>query len=98
MDLMRILYYRWLIKEINRSVRFYKLELTLTLDDYIRNNDRPQSAMSQSTRPGSAIAKMTEASMRGTFYSTATGEGANPQGETRIVESFKLSNILELSD
>jgi len=54
--------------------------------------------MSQSTRPGSAIAKMTEASMRGTFYSTATGEGANPQGETRIVESFKLSNILELSD
>jgi hypothetical protein len=54
--------------------------------------------MSQSTRPGSAIAKMTEASMRGTFYSTATGEGANPQGESRIVESFKLSNILELSD
>ncbi len=54
--------------------------------------------MSQSTRPGSAIAKMTEASMRGTFYSTATGEVANPAGETRIVESFKLSNILELSD
>ena len=36
--------------------------------------------------------------MRGTFYSTAMGEGANPPGETRIVESFKLSNILELSD
>lgn len=54
--------------------------------------------MSQSTRPGSAIPKMTDTSMRGTFYSTATGEGGNPPGETRIVESFKLSNILELSD
>jgi hypothetical protein len=54
--------------------------------------------MSQSTRPGSAIAKMTDTSMRGTFYSTVTGEGPNPAGETRIVESFKLSNILELSD
>jgi len=51
--------------------------------------------VSQSTRPGSAIAKMTEASMRGTFYSTVTGdETENP----RIVDSFKLSNILELSD
>ena len=55
--------------------------------------------MSQSTRPGSAIAKMTEASMRGTFYSTTTGlNDGNAAGDTRIVESFKLSNILELSD
>jgi hypothetical protein len=51
--------------------------------------------MTQSTRPGSALAKQTEASMRGTFYSSATPE--NP-GERRILESFKLSNILELSD
>ena len=55
--------------------------------------------MSQSTRPGSAIAKMTETSMRGTFYSTTTGGNDGIQtGDARIVESFKLSNILELSD
>jgi hypothetical protein len=43
---------------------------------------------------------MTEASMRGTVYSTTTGlnEGMAAGGDTRIVESFKLSNILELSD
>ena len=49
--------------------------------------------MSSSTRPGSAIAKFTESSMRGTFYSI----DENP-GEQRIVESFKLSNVLELSE
>jgi hypothetical protein len=56
--------------------------------------------MSQSTRPGSAVAKMTEASMRGTFYSTVTGDEGNQESaeNPRIVESFKLSNILELSD
>ena len=39
---------------------------------------------------------MNETSMRGTFYST-TGADENP-GERRIVESLKLSNILELSE
>ncbi len=52
--------------------------------------------MSQSTRPGSALAKGTEASMRSSFYSNKN-ESENP-GERRIVETFKLSNVLELSD
>lgn len=36
-------------------------------------------------------------SMRGTFYSTTVNEDST-QGEQRIVESFKLSNVLELSE
>jgi hypothetical protein len=36
--------------------------------------------------------------MRGTFYSSVAGESAPEVGEKRIVESFKLSNILELSE
>ena len=63
-------------------------------DEYIRNGDnRPQTGMSQSTRPGSAIAKLTDdATMRGTFFND------DRLGDTRIVESFKLSNILELTE
>jgi hypothetical protein len=44
--------------------------------------------MSQSTRPGSA--KM-DSTMRGTFYS-------EEREETQIVDTFKLSNVLELSE
>ena len=36
--------------------------------------------------------------MRGTFYSSMAGEGAPEVGEKRIMESFKLSNILELGE
>ena len=36
-------------------------------------------------------------SMRGTFYSSTVNEDST-QGEQRIVESFKLSNVLELSE
>ena len=36
-------------------------------------------------------------SMRGTFYSSTVNEEST-QGEQRIVESFKLSNVLELSE
>ncbi len=36
--------------------------------------------------------------MRGTFYSSIAGEGIPEVGEKKIVESFKLSNILELSE
>lgn len=49
--------------------------------------------MSQSTRPGSALAKLTDdATMRGTFFND------DPLGDTRIVETFKLSNVLELTE
>jgi protein-arginine kinase len=41
---------------------------------------------------------MTEPSMRDTFYSSIGGEGGTEVGEKRIVESFKLSNILELGE
>lgn len=54
---------------------------------------RPQSAMSQSTRPGSAMQnKPTEMSMRSSFYSEA-----NTTGDKKLVDTFKLSNVLELS-
>lgn len=54
---------------------------------------RPQSAMSQSTRPGSAMLnKPTEMSMRSSFYSEA-----NNTGDKKLVDTFKLSNVLELS-
>ena len=36
--------------------------------------------------------------MRDTFYSSIAGEGSTEVGEKRIVESFKLSNILELGE
>jgi hypothetical protein len=42
------------------------------------------------------LAKSTEASMRSSFYSTKFDD--TNQGERKIVESFKLSNILELSE
>ncbi len=41
---------------------------------------------------------MTEPSMRGTFYSSMAGENANEIGETKIVDSFKLSNVLDMTD
>eukprot|EP00347_Sterkiella_histriomuscorum_P007591 403348332 len=66
--------------------------------DYIRNQSRPQSAISQSTRPGSSQAKGTEASMRGSFYSTTTNK-FNENQETQVIEGFKLShNILEFNE
>lgn len=74
------------------------MEVTFDVDEYIRSandNPRPQSAMSQSTRPGSAMAKQTEVSMRGTMYSNMGQE--NP-GERKIVEFIRLSNILELTE
>jgi len=47
--------------------------------------------------------KGTEASMRGSFYSTQGGAGADKFGdmqnkENKVVESFKLSNILEFNE
>ena len=36
--------------------------------------------------------------MRGTFYSSIAGEAPPEVGEKRIVESFRLSNILELNE
>lgn len=59
--------------------------------------------MTTSTRPGSAAAAKFEASMRSSYYSTAGGAASgeviaeDSTGEKKIVESFKLSNILELS-
>ncbi|CDW91275.1 UNKNOWN [Stylonychia lemnae] len=72
----------------------------VVLDEYIRNQSRPQSAVSQSTRPGSSMPKGTEASMRGSFYSTSGGNkfGELQNKETKVVESFKLSNILEFNE
>ena len=94
---MKILYCRSRIRGTSRSVTYTWILIT-DLDEYIRNRgDRPPSAFSQSTRPGSA-AKMTEPSMRDTFYSSIGGEGGTEVGEKRIVESFKLSNILELGE
>jgi hypothetical protein len=95
---MRILYCRSRVRGTSRSVTYTWILITDDLDEYIRNRgDRPPSAFSQSTRPGSA-AKMTEPSMRDTFYSSIGGEGGTEVGEKRIVESFKLSNILELGE
>lgn len=94
---MKSRYCRSQIRETSKSVTLISSFITDT-DDYIRNRgDRPQSAFSSSTRPGSA-AKMTEPSMRGTFYSSIAGEPAPEVGEKRIVESFRLSNILELNE
>lgn len=43
--------------------------------------------------------KGTEASMRGSFYSTSTNKfGGEIQNNDRVVESFKLSNILEFNE
>ena len=36
--------------------------------------------------------------MRSSFYSTKFDDQSNNQGERKIVDSFKLSNILELSE
>lgn len=71
----------------------------MQIDEYIKinNSQRPQSAMSQSTRPGSSMVKATEASMRSSFYSNSETKEVVEVPENKIVECFKLSNVLELN-
>ena len=70
-----------MIKETNRFVNNSFIWISFHSDEYIRNQSRPQSAVSQSTRPGSSMPKGTEASMRGSFYSTQGGVGADKFGD-----------------